>query len=330
MTGISDTGPVIYYSRELRFHKAGILTIWNYLMLFSGDQPNMNGEKSDIIIRYTMNSIIELDIPGLKFKSGGNFLLIAGPCVVENEEITFETAAYLKTMAEKYKLPFVFKSSYRKANRTRKDSFSGIGDLRALEILAEVRSKFSVPVITDIHNPDEAETASGYVDILQIPAFLCRQTDLLEAAAGTGKWINIKKGQFLSGTAMRFAVEKVRNSGNEKIMLTDRGNMFGYYDLVVDFRNIPIMKNIGVPVIMDITHSLQQPNQEEGVSGGRPEMIETIGKAAISTGVDGIFIETHPNPAAALSDGANMLKLSEMDRLLDRLVALRKTVNTFK
>ncbi|MDP3001819.1 MAG: 3-deoxy-8-phosphooctulonate synthase [Bacteroidales bacterium] len=268
-------------------------------------------------------------MPGLKFSESGNFLLIAGPCVIESEKVIFETADHLKMLSDKYQLPFVFKSSYRKANRSRSDSFSGIGDIKALKILAEVRKRYSVPVITDIHNPDEAEIAAGYVDILQIPAFLCRQTDLLVAVAKTGKWVNIKKGQFLSGSSMRFAVEKVRESGNSNIMLTDRGNMFGYQDIVVDFRNIPIMKNIGVPVIMDITHSLQQPNQEDGVTGGRPEMIETIGKAAISVGADGIFIETHPNPAVAKSDGANMLKLSEMDNLLKKLVALRKTINSF-
>lgn len=269
------------------------------------------------------------NIPGLKFRDSGNFVLIAGPCVVEGEGVIQETAEHLLNLSEKYSIPLIFKSSYRKANRSRGDSFTGIGDLKALQILAEVKRKYSVPVITDIHNPDEAEVAAGYVDILQIPAFLCRQTDLLTAASKTGKWINIKKGQFLSGSSMKFAVEKVRESGNSNILLTDRGNMFGYHDLVVDFRNIPEMQKIGVPVIMDITHSLQQPNQEEGVSGGRPEMIETIGKAAISVGADGIFIETHPDPASAKSDGANMLKLSEMDRLLNRLVALRRTVNSF-
>lgn len=270
-----------------------------------------------------------INIPIIKFSESGNFLLIAGPCVIETEKIVFETAEHLKMLSEKYKIPFVFKSSYRKANRSKGDSFSGIGDIKALKILAEVRKRFSVPVITDIHNPEEAGVAAEYVDILQIPAFLCRQTDLLAAAAKTGKWVNIKKGQFLSGSSMKFAVEKVRESGNYNIMLTDRGNMFGYQDIVVDFRNIPIMQKIGVPVIMDITHSLQQPNQDEGVSGGRPEMIETIGKAAISVGADGIFIETHPNPALAKSDGANMLKLSEMDKLLNKLVALRKTINSF-
>jgi 2-dehydro-3-deoxyphosphooctonate aldolase (KDO 8-P synthase) len=270
-----------------------------------------------------------INIPGISFSESGNFLLIAGPCVVESEEIVFETAAHLKELSEKYQIPLVFKSSYRKANRSRGDSFSGIGDLKALKILKEVGKKYSVPVITDIHNPDEAAMAAEWVDVLQIPAFLCRQTDLLAAAAATGKWINIKKGQFLSGASMKFAVDKVKESGNNKIMLTDRGNMFGYQDIVVDFRNIPIMKQIGVPVIMDITHSLQQPNQEQGVSGGRPEMIETLGKAAISVGADGIFIETHPDPSVAKSDGANMLRLSDMNSLLNKLVALRKIINTF-
>ena len=270
-----------------------------------------------------------INIPGISFSDSDNFLLIAGPCVVESEKIVFETADHLKSLSEKYHIPFVFKSSYRKANRSRGDSFSGIGDIKALKILAEVRKRYSVPVITDIHNPNEAEMAAEWVDILQIPAFLCRQTDLLAAAAATGKWINIKKGQFLSGASMKFAVDKVMESGNNKIMLTDRGNMFGYQDIVVDFRNIPIMKQIGVPVIMDITHSLQQPNQEQGVSGGRPEMIETLGKAAISVGADGIFIETHPDPSVAKSDGANMLKLSGMDNLLKKLVELRKTINSF-
>jgi len=271
-----------------------------------------------------------IDIPLLKYADSGNFLLLAGPCVVESEKIVFETAAHLKALADKFSLPFIFKASYRKANRSRADSFTGIGDKAALELLAEVRKRYSVPVVTDIHNPDEAAMAAEYVDVLQIPAFLCRQTDLLEAAAKTGKWVNIKKGQFLSGSSMRFAVDKVKDCGNDKIMLTDRGNMFGYQDIVVDFRNIPLMRENGVPVIMDITHSLQQPNQDKGVSGGRPEMIETIGKAAISVGADGIFIETHPDPAAALSDGANMLRLSEMEKLLQKLVALRKTINSFQ
>jgi 2-dehydro-3-deoxyphosphooctonate aldolase (KDO 8-P synthase) len=263
------------------------------------------------------------------YTESGNFLLIAGPCVVESEEIIFQTAEKIKSLSVKYSIPFIFKSSYRKANRSKGSSFTGIGDLRALKILAEVKRHYEVPVITDIHNPEEADLAAQYVDVLQIPAFLCRQSDLLSAAAKTGKWVNIKKGQFLSGSSMKFAVEKVRESGNDNIILTDRGNMFGYHDIVVDFRNIPIMQKIGVPVVMDITHSLQQPNQEEGVSGGKPEMIETIGKAAISVGADGIFIETHPDPSVAKSDGANMLKLSELENLLIKLCGIRNTINSF-
>lgn len=267
-----------------------------------------------------------IDIPDIRYSDSDNFLLMAGPCVVEGEDIVDEIARELVALTDKYKIPFIFKGSYRKANRSRIDSFSGIGDEKALRILAGVRERYGIPVVTDIHNPEEAAMAAGYVDVLQIPAFLCRQTDLLVAAAKTGKWVNIKKGQFLSGDSMKYAVDKVRRSGNDKIMLTDRGNMFGYRDLVVDFRNIPIMQKTGVPVIMDITHSLQQPNQSSGVSGGIPEMISTIGKAAISVGADGIFIETHPKPEIAKSDGANMLKLSEMDHLLHILTALRKTV----
>jgi 2-dehydro-3-deoxyphosphooctonate aldolase (KDO 8-P synthase) len=270
-----------------------------------------------------------IDIPGINFGTSGNFFLIAGPCVVESEEVVFETAGHLVKLSEKYHIPYIFKASYRKANRSKGDSFTGIGDIKALKMLADVRKRYSVPVITDIHNPEEAALAAEYVDILQIPAFLCRQTDLLVAAARTGKWINIKKGQFLSGPSMKFAIDKVKESGNDKIMVTDRGNMFGYQDIVVDFRNIPLMQETGVPVVMDITHSLQQPNQEAGVTGGNPGMIETIGKAAISVGADGIFIETHPNPAVAKSDGANMLKLTGMDDLLNKLVALRKTINSF-
>ncbi|MDP4222917.1 MAG: 3-deoxy-8-phosphooctulonate synthase [Bacteroidota bacterium] len=272
----------------------------------------------------------KIDIPGLKYGASDNFLLIAGPCVVESEEIVFTVAEQVIMLSDKYKIPYIFKASYRKANRSKADSFTGIGDINALEILGKVRKELLVPVITDIHNPEEAGIAAEYVDVLQIPAFLSRQTDLLVAAAKTGKWVNIKKGQFLSGASMKFAVDKVRDAGNDRIMLTDRGNMFGYQDLVVDFRNIPIMQKNGVPVIMDITHSLQEPNQEKGVSGGKPEMIETIGKAAISVGCDGVFLETHPDPSIALSDGANMLKLSELEKLLIKLVELRKTINRFK
>lgn len=273
--------------------------------------------------------VSELNIPLLKHSDSGNFLLLAGPCVVESEEITFRVAAEVVKLSDRYRIPLIFKSSYRKANRSRLDSFSGIGDEKALEILASVRTRFSVPVVTDIHSPEEARMAAKYVDVLQIPAFLCRQTDLLVAAAETGKVVNVKKGQFLSGASMRFVAGKIRDSGNDRVMLTERGSFFGYNDLVVDMRNIAIMKQTGAPVIMDITHSLQQPNQEGGVSGGQPDMIETIGRCAIAAGADGIFIETHPEPATALSDGANMLRLDMLDDLLKKLTLIRTTINTF-
>ena len=270
------------------------------------------------------------EIPRIKHSQPGNLLLIAGPCVVESKEMVFRIAGEIKELAEKYRIPCVFKSSYRKANRSKLDSFTGIGDIEALEILSAAGEEFDLPVITDIHTPSEAKIAATYVDVLQIPAFLCRQTDILVAAANTGKWINIKKGQFLSGEAMKFAVEKVRSSGNDKIILTERGNMFGYQDLVVDMRNIPLLKKNGVPVIIDITHSLQQPNQPGGVAGGLPGMIETIGMAAIAAGADGLFIETHPDPSSALSDGANMLPLDKLDGLFKKLTILRKTVESIK
>jgi len=273
--------------------------------------------------------VSELNIPLLKYQENGNFLLLAGPCVVESEEMTFRVAGELVRLCSKYQIPLIFKSSYRKANRSRLDSFSGIGDLKALEMLAAVRTEYSIPVVTDIHSPEEAELAAKYVDVLQIPAFLCRQTDLLVAAARTGKVINVKKGQFLSGASMRFVAGKIRDSGNTGVMLTERGSFFGYNDLVVDMRNITVMKQTGAPVIMDITHSLQQPNQESGVSGGQPDMIETIGRCAIAAGADGIFIETHPEPATALSDGANMLRLDMLDDLLKKLTLLKTTVNSF-
>lgn len=273
--------------------------------------------------------VCELNIPLLKFNESRNFLLLAGPCVVESEEMTFRVAAEVVRLCDKYHIPLIFKSSYRKANRSRLDSFSGIGDQKALEILAAVRAEYSVPIVTDIHSPEEADFAARYVDVLQIPAFLCRQTDLLVAAARTGKVINVKKGQFLSGASMRFVAGKIRDSGNPGVMLTERGSFFGYNDLVVDMRNIPIMKQTGAPVIMDITHSLQQPNQEGGVSGGQPDMIETIGMCAIAAGADGVFIETHPEPATALSDGANMLRLDMLDDLLRKLTLIRTTVNSF-
>jgi 2-dehydro-3-deoxyphosphooctonate aldolase (KDO 8-P synthase) len=273
--------------------------------------------------------VSELNIPLLKHSDRGNFLLLAGPCVVESEEMTFRVAAEVVKLSDRYRIPLIFKSSYRKANRSRLDSFTGIGDEKALEILAAVREKYSVPVVTDIHSPEEARMAANFVDVIQIPAFLCRQTDLLVAAAATGKVVNVKKGQFLSGSSMRFAAGKIRESGNERVMLTERGNFFGYNDLVVDMRNIPVMKQTGAPVIMDITHSLQQPNQEGGVSGGQPDMIETIGRCAIAAGADGIFIETHPEPASALSDGANMLRLDILDSLLNKLTLIRTIVNSF-
>ncbi len=273
--------------------------------------------------------VSELNIPLLRHSDSGNFLLLAGPCVVESEEMTYRVAAEVVKLSDKYRIPLIFKSSYRKANRSRLDSFSGIGDEKALEILAAVREKYSVPVVTDIHSPEEARMAAQFVDVIQIPAFLCRQTDLLVAAAATGKVVNVKKGQFLSGASMRFVAGKIRESGNERVMLTERGSFFGYNDLVVDMRNIPVMRQTGAPVIMDITHSLQQPNQEGGVSGGQPDMIETIGRCAIAAGADGIFIETHPEPASALSDGANMLRLDMLDGLIHKLTLIRTTVNTF-
>lgn len=255
-----------------------------------------------------------------------NFFLIAGPCVVEDEELINRVADRVASICRRLGVPYVFKASYRKANRTSASSFTGIGDEKALEMMSRLGKRLSVPVTTDIHAHEEAALAAEHVDILQIPAFLCRQTDLLEAAARTGRIVNVKKGQFLSGASMRFAVEKIRNTGNTRAMLTERGNTFGYQDLVVDYRNIPVMRSIGVPVVMDCTHSLQQPNQEAGVTGGNPGMIETIAKAAIATGADGIFIETHPDPSKAKSDGANMLRLELIEELLERLVKLRKAV----
>jgi len=255
-----------------------------------------------------------------------NFFLIAGPCVVESEELIFEVAEKVSAICKKFKVPYIFKSSYRKANRTSATSFTGLGDETALEMIKKVGDHFFVPTVSDIHAHEEAAMAAKYVDVLQIPAFLCRQTDLLVAAAETGKIVNVKKGQFVNGESMKFAVEKIQKAGNEKVMLTDRGNTFGYTDLIVDYRNIPIMKQHKVPVIMDCTHSLQQPNQSAGVTGGNPEMIETIAKAAIATGADGLFIETHPNPSVAKSDGANMLKLDLLEELLSKLTRIRKAI----
>ena len=253
-------------------------------------------------------------------------LLIAGPCVVESEEITFQIAREIVRVSAQYDLDLIFKASYRKANRTSGNSFSGIGDKQALGILAKVKKEFGVRVTTDIHTAEEARLAAKYVDVLQIPAFLCRQTDLLVAAGSTGKTVNIKKGQFASAGTMDYALDKVRSSGNENLMLTERGTFFGYNDLVVDMRNIPLMKKTGVPVIVDITHSLQQPNQPGGSSGGNPEMIETIGKCAVAAGTDGIFLETHPNPSEALSDGLSMLPMNRLEDLIKKLVSVRKAL----
>ena len=255
-----------------------------------------------------------------------NFFLIAGPCVVENEELLETVASKCSAICIRMGIPYIFKSSYRKANRTSASSFTGIGDEQALLLVQKTGQKYKIPTVSDIHAHDEAAPAARYVDVLQIPAFLCRQTDLLVAAAETGKVINVKKGQFVSGPAMKFAAEKILNAGNEKIIFTERGTTFGYQDLVVDYRNIPWMQELGFPVVMDCTHSLQQPNQSAGVTGGNPRLIGTIAKAAIAAGADGPFIETHPNPAVAKSDGANMLKLDLLEEMLGELVRIRKAV----
>ncbi|RPE14290.1 3-deoxy-8-phosphooctulonate synthase [Chitinophaga lutea] len=255
-----------------------------------------------------------------------NFFLIAGPCVIEDEDLVMGVAEKVSAICKRLNIPYMFKASYRKANRTSINSFTGIGDVEGLDLLQKVGKTFNLPVTSDIHSAAEAAMAAAYVDVLQIPAFLCRQTDILIAAADTGKVVNVKKGQFVSGEAMKFAVEKIRQAGNEHIMLTERGTTFGYQDLVVDYRNIPIMKEHGVPVVMDCTHSLQQPNQTSGVTGGNPKMIGTIARAAIATGADGLFIETHPEPAKAKSDGANMLRLDLLEPLLEELVRIREAV----
>ena len=264
--------------------------------------------------------------PYLENLKDNRFFLLAGPCVIEDEESPYKIAEQLVKICKAYDIPLVFKGSYRKANRSRLDSFMGIGDEKALDVLAGIKKEFNVPVVTDIHAVEEAQLAAQYVDILQIPAFLCRQTDLLIAAAKTGKTVNIKKGQFLSGASMRFAVEKVQQSGNNSVMLTERGNFFGYQDLVVDYRNIYDMQQCGVPVVMDVTHSLQQPNQTSGVTGGKPELIELISKAAIAVGADGLFMETHPNPAEAKSDGANMLRLDLVEPLIEKLIRIKEAL----
>ena len=269
-------------------------------------------------------------VPRIKHSDRNHFFLIAGPCAIESREMAFEIAEKVSGICDRLEIPYIFKGSYRKANRSRLDSFTGIGDEKALNILKEIGEKLHLPVTTDIHTEEEAAMAAQYVDILQIPAFLCRQTNLLVAAAKTGKIVNIKKGQFVSADAMKFAMDKVVQSGNDKVWLTERGTTFGYQDLVVDFRGIPQMQSFGAPVVLDCTHSLQQPNQSSGVTGGRPDMIETIARAGVVNNVDGLFIETHFDPANAKSDGANMLDLAHLENLLTNLVAIRKTVNNLE
>ena len=265
-------------------------------------------------------------IPRLKNLDSGNFFLIAGPCAIEGEEMAFEIADYVHGLCSRLKIPYIFKGSYRKANRSRLDSFSGIGDEKALRILKAIGDQYEIPVTTDIHTDEEAAMAAEYVDILQIPAFLCRQTSLLVAAADTGKVVNIKKGQFVSPEAMSFAMDKVKESGNDQVILTERGTTFGYQDLVIDYRGIPAMQSLGATVVLDCTHSLQQPNQSSGVTGGRPALIGAVARAGIAVGADGLFIETHPRPAEARSDGANMLPMDQLEALLERLVLIREAV----
>lgn len=266
-------------------------------------------------------------IPQIKHTKSGNFFLMAGPCVIESEEIALRIAEKIVNITDKLEIPLIFKGSYKKANRSRLDSFTGIGDEKALRILNKVSKEFGVPTVTDIHESHEAAIAAEFVDVLQIPAFLCRQTDLLVAASLTGKAVNVKKGQFLSAGSMKFAVEKIQESGNLNVILTDRGNTFGYQDIIVDYRGIPEMRSFGVPVVMDCTHSLQQPNQASGVTGGKPALIETIAKAAIAVGSDGLFIETHPDPSNAKSDGANMLHLDLLEGLLVKLIRIRNAIS---
>lgn len=269
-------------------------------------------------------------LPSLRYTETSNFFLIAGPCVIEDEKSPFQICERLLDICERLQIPFAFKASYRKANRSRLDSFMGIGDQAALEVLGAIRQQYSIPVVTDIHSESEAAAAAPYADVLQIPAFLCRQTELLRAAAATGRVVNIKKGQFLAPDAMIHAVDKMHAFGNDNVMLTERGTTFGYQDLVVDFRGVPQMRRFGVPVIVDITHSLQRPNQPSGVTGGNPELIETIARAAVAVGADGLFMETHPNPAQAKSDGANMLPLDQAEGMLKRLLKIHQAARETK
>lgn len=264
-------------------------------------------------------------LDNISHKNSSNFFLVAGPCAIENEDMAMKIAEHIVKLSDKYKIPYIFKGSFKKANRSRIDSFTGIGDEKALEILKKVGDTFGIPTTTDIHENEHATLAAQYVDVLQIPAFLVRQTDLLVSAAKTGKCITLKKGQFLSPEAMKFAVQKIKDCQNDKVAIIERGNSFGYTDLVVDFRGIPTMQNYA-PVILDVTHSLQQPNQESGVTGGKPQLIETIAKAGIAVGADGLFIETHPDPKNAKSDGANMLPLEQLDALLAKLTKIREAI----
>lgn len=267
-----------------------------------------------------------MNIDYLKSSKASNFFLLAGPCVIEGESMAMHIAEHIKNVTDRLDIPYVFKGSFRKANRSRLDSFTGIGDEKALRILAKVRETFGLPVVSDVHSVEDVAMAADYIDIIQIPAFLCRQTELLVAAARTGKIVNVKKGQFLSPAAMKFVAEKITASGNPNVLLTERGTTFGYTDLIIDYRGIPQMREFGHPVILDITHSLQQPNQQSGVTGGMPSLIETVAKAGVAVGADGLFIETHTDPANAKSDGANMLRLDLLEGLLEKLVKIRQAI----